>query len=186
MRLKCIDMIILKPTEEELKSAFEFAKKYDEGKFGKNVLGVSYEEYIDFIRIGKLCELTFVRFLKDNKIEVDCKDMLVPCEDEHRHGADFILIHSNQEVDIKAANKNFHSRMLVREDQFKAHIHDVYIGAKYISDNKIEFHGYSTGNDLKKIKPKDFGYGPCRHILLSDMKSIENFIKLCKDKKVIA
>ena len=178
-------MIILNPTNEEIDSASEFSKKYDEGKFGKNVLGVSYDEYIDFIRIGKLCELTFVRFLKDNDIDVDCRDILIPCEDEHRHGADFILKHSNQEVDIKAANKQFHIRMLVREDQFKAHIHDLYIGAKYINDNKIEFYGYSTGEDLKKIEPKDFGYGLCRHIMLKDLKSIEKFIKLCKEKKVI-
>ena len=178
-------MIKLIPTNQEIENALEFATKYEEGGFGKNVLGVSHEEYIDFIRIGKLCELVFVRYLKENEISVECDEILKPCEDEHRHGADFVLTHSNQEVDIKAANKAFHIRILIREDQFKAHVHDVYIGAKYLNDNEIEFYGYSTGEDLKKITPKDFGYGPCRHMLLKDLKSIESFIKLCKDKKDI-
>jgi hypothetical protein len=41
------------------------------------------------------------------------------------------------------------------------------------------------GKDLKNITPKDFGYGDCRHILLNDLKPIEDFIQLYKNKKVI-
>ena len=178
-------MISIKPLDTELKNAEDFAKKYDEGNFGKNVLGVSHSEYIDFIRIGKLCELVFVRILSKNGINCECPNMLIPCENEHRKGADLIL-NSGQEVDIKAGNKPFHIRILVREDQFKAHIHDIYIGAKYVNDNLIEFYGYVMGKDLKEIKPKDFGYGLCRHKLLSELKPIEDFINLCKENKVIS
>jgi len=178
-------MIPIKPLCSELQNAENFAKKYDDGGFGKNVLGVSHEEYIDFIRIGKLCELVFVRYLKKKGISVECDKILEPCEGEHRKGADFVLTHSKQEVDIKAGNKPFHIRILVREDQFKAHIHDIYIGAKYINDELIEFHGYIMGEDLKKVKPKDFGYGLCRHKLLSELKPIEIFINLCKENKTI-
>lgn len=178
-------MISIKPLDNELRDAKDFARKYDEGGFGKNVLGVSHSEYIDFIRIGKLCELVFVRLLGEHGIPCECKEMLVPCKDERRKGSDLTL-RSGQEVDIKAGNKPFHIRILVREDQFKAHIHDIYVGAKYISDESIEFYGYIIGNDLKKIKPKDFGYGLCRHKLLSELKPIENFINLCKENKAIS
>jgi len=178
-------MITLNPSKKEIDNVLKFAKEYDAGGYGKNVLGVSHEEYIDFIRIGKLCELVIVRFLRNKNIKVKCPDLLTPCKDEHRKGADFILVHSNQSVDVKAANKPFHIRMLVREDQFRAHVHDLYIGAKYISDNEIEFHGYILGEDLKKIYPKDFGYGKCRHVLLSDLKPMKKFIQLCQNKEVI-
>jgi len=177
-------MISIKPLGSELQDAEDFATKYDKGGFGKNVLGVSHSEYIDFIRLGKLCELVFVRILNENGITCECSDMLVPCEKEHRKGSDLIL-KSGQEVDIKAGNKPFHIRILIREDQFKAHIHDIYIGAKYISDELIEFYGYVMGEELKKVKPKDFGYGLCRHKLLSELKPIETFISLCKENKAI-
>jgi hypothetical protein len=177
-------MISIKPLDSELKDAEDFARKYDKGGFGKNVLGVSHSEYIDFIRIGKLCELVFVRILNEKGVTCECSDMLVPCEKEHRKGADLIL-KSGQEVDIKAGNKPFHVRILVREDQFKAHIHDIYVGAKYVNDGLVEFYGYIMGKDLKNIKPKDFGYGLCRHKLLSELKPIENFIKFCKENKFI-
>lgn len=177
-------MISIVPTKTELTKADNFANIYDKGGFGKNVLGVTHIEYIDFIRIGKLCELIFVRFLKENEITCSCEEMLVPCENEHRKGADFTL-DSGQEVDIKAENKPFHIRLLIREDQFKAHIHDIYIGAKYISDELVEVYGYEMGENLKEIEPKDFGFGLCRHKFLSDLKPIEKFIELCKKNKKI-
>jgi len=177
-------MIQIKPIKEELENAQKFAKIYDEGGYGKNVLGVSHSEFIDFIRIGKLCELVFVRLLKEKGISCECKEILVPCKDEHRNGSDLTL-RLGQGVDVKAANKPFHVNLLVREDQFKAQVHDLYVASKYINDEMIEFHGYATGEELKKIKPKDFGHGLCRHKLLRDLKPIEEFIKYCKaDKKV--
>lgn len=178
-------MIKIQPSNSELNHALSFSKKYDEMGYGKNVLGVDYKEYIDFIRIGKLCELAFVQLLNKNKIKCICNEMLIPCKDEYKKGPDLILSHSGQEVDVKAANKSFHSRLLVREDQFKAHIHDIYVGAKYVNDSLIEFHGYAMGKNLEKIQPKDFGYGPCRHLLLADLEPVEKFIKLCIENRSI-
>jgi hypothetical protein len=100
-------------------------------------------------------------------------------EGNHKKGPDFILAHSMQDVDIKAANKPFHKRILIREDQFQAHIHDIYIGAKYIDDNSIEYHGYINGEEVKKLAVEDFGYGPCRALLLEQLKPINQFIELC-------
>ena len=179
-------MIRIRPTDEDVRDALDFAMKYDEGGFGKNVLGVSHEEYIEFIRIGKLCELALVRYLAENGVVVECAHMLMPHEGESRMGADFILTHSGQEVDVKAANKPFHTRMLIREDQFRAYVHDIYIGAKYITKNIIVFYGYTTGEAMARVPPKDFGYGLCRHISLNDLKPIERFMELCIDNKPIS
>lgn len=170
-------MITINPTENQNTQANNFMNAYREGGFGKNVLGVSDDEYYHYIYIGKLCEVVFCDYLIDLGIQINNNEMLVPHEAEHRHGADFILTNSYQEVDIKAANKPFHVRLLVREDQFLAHIHDVYIGAKWISDKEIQFHGYVSGEDLKDIIPKDFGYGLCRHLYLNQLLSIEQFIE---------
>jgi len=179
-------MINLTPTKKEVQNSSEFARKYDEGEYGKNVLNVSHEEFIEFIRIGKLCELVFTRFLRNEDISINTKGILEPHEGDFRQDPDFILNHSNQSGDVKAAHKSFHTRLLVREDQFKAHVHDIYIGTKYIDDTNIEVHGYTTGDDLKKVNPRDFGNGPCRHIKLNDLTSIEQFIKYCKNgKKVV-
>ena len=59
-------------------------------------------------------------------------------------------------------------------------MHDVYIGAKYVNDKKLEFYGYILGKDLGKIEPKNFGYGPCRHILLSDLKPYKSSLNIVR------
>jgi len=178
-------MIKIKPTPKELQQSFDFMIAYKEGDFGKNVLGVSTEEFFEFIRIGKLCEIVLINHLIQNKIKITAKELLIPCPDKHRKGPDFIIAHSNQEVDVKAANKSFHKRLLIRDDQFKAHIHDIYIGAKYIDDSGIEFWGYILGQDLKNTNSINFGHGTCKNILLSDLKPIELFIEKCKKGETI-
>lgn len=175
-----MNLLLLNPTATHIEQANVFANTYAEKDYGKNVLGVSHAEYIHFIRIGKLCEIVFVDFLRQQKITVSADELLTPHAGNHRKGADFILLHSNQEVDIKAANKSFHKRILIREDQFQAHVHDIYIGAKYIDDTCIEFHGYMTGNEMKKVLPKDFGYGLCRAMFLNELKPMSRFVELCK------
>jgi hypothetical protein len=175
-------MILLKPTQEQLNHVLEFTNAYQQNGYGKNVLGVSYDEYISFIRIGKLCELVFANYLTHLQIEFIAPDMLKPHPGNHKKGADLVLPHSGQEVDIKAANKSFHKRILIREDQFQAHVHDIYIGAKYCSDNQVEFYGYSLGADMLKVEPKDFGYGFCRYMMLDELNPIEEFIRMCQKK----
>jgi hypothetical protein len=178
-------MITLKPSASNISDALRFMNEYSNKGYGKNVLGVSHSEYLSFIRIGKLCELVFADYLIVKKVDFLSPDMLTPHPGEHKKGADLILSHSNQEVDIKAANKPFHIRILIREDQFQAHIHDIYIGAKYINDASIEYHGYIMGSELSAIPPKDFGYGPCRYMLLNSLKPIERLIELAQQNKKI-
>lgn len=173
----------LKPSCISLAQAKQFADTYHSQGFGKNVLGVSHAEFISFIRIGNLCELVFADWLHINHIQFEAPEMLIPHAGPHKKGADLVLTHSKQEVDIKAANKSFHKRILIREDQFKAHVHDIYIGAKYMNDAQIEIHGYSTGEDLMKTQLHDFGYGLCRNLMLDELKSMNQFLNLCQLKK---
>ena len=175
----------LKPEEAMLRHAQQFADAYHTQGFGKNVLGVSYDEFISFIRIGKLCELVFANWLTLNGIVYSAPDMLIPHPGHHKKGADLVLTFSNQEVDIKAANKSFHKRILIREDQFQAHVHDIYIGTKYCHDGLVELHGFTTGEALRRNEPKDFGYGLCRNLMLDSLQSMDHFLALCKAKRKI-
>ena len=89
-------MLELTPEQKDIEDASNFAKKYDEGGYGKNVLGVSRSEYISFIRIGKLCELAFVRYLISKNIDIDYTDILVPVKGEKRIGPDLSLSTQNK------------------------------------------------------------------------------------------
>ena len=131
-------MINFKSTKEERNDSSTYARIYDENGYGENVLGVSHEEFIHFIYISKVTELAFVRLLRDKGIKVESPNILVPCASKFRKGPDLVLSHSDQEVDVKAANKPFHERLLVREDQFQAHVHDLYVGAKSIDGENID------------------------------------------------
>lgn len=178
-------MLSFKPDNLSLLQAKEFAEAYHANGFGKNVLGVSHDEFISFIRIGKLCELVFAQWLLNHGILFEAPDMLIPHPGNHKKGADLVLSHSSQEVDIKAANKAFHKRILIREDQFQAHVHDIYIGAKYVSDSCVELHGYTTGKLLMMNQPKDFGYGLCRNLMLGELKPLDLFLDYCLQLKSV-
>jgi len=171
--------------EEDAFKAKRFSEIYDKKGYGENVLGVSHEEYIDFIRIGKLCELVFKRLLDEEGVSYECKEILIPCPDKHRIGSDFKLTLTGETIDVKAANKSFHIRLLVREDQFRRCVHDVYIGMKYIDNSKVECWGYVLGKELEKVVPKDFGYGPCRYILLKELHPIDKFMERAKEGEKI-
>jgi hypothetical protein len=178
-------MKTLTPDPLHVEQAKKFMQTYSEKGYGQNVLGVSHEEYLDFIFIGKLCEIVFILKLRELNVDLIADDLLIPAAGDHRIGADFVLKRTNQSVDIKAGHKNFHTRLLVREDQFSAHKHDLYIGAKYVSNERIDYHGYATKEMLSSVQPKDFGYGLCRHILLSDLNSIDDFVKKARSGEVV-
>jgi hypothetical protein len=178
-------MKTLAPELIHVEQAKQFMRTYSEKGYGQNVLGVSHEEYIEFIFIGKLCEIVFIMKLRELNVDLMAEDLLIPAAGDHRKGADLILKKSNQSVDIKAGHKEFHTRLLVREDQFLAHKHDLYVGAKYVSDERIDFYGYATKEMLSSVKPKDFGHGLCRHLLLSELSPIDDFVKKARLGEVV-
>ncbi len=180
-----MNLLLIHPTAKQLQQATLFATTYAEKGYGKNVLLVSHDEYLHFIRIGKLCEIIFIDYLRCSGVSILSPDLLIPHVGKHKKGADFVIENTGQEVDIKAANKPFHKRILIREDQFQAHVHDIYIGAKYLSDSAVEFYGYLTGQQLLDQIPKDFGYGLCRNMLLSELKPMNLFMEKCLSGKQI-
>lgn len=178
-------MKTLTPEIIHVEQAKKFMQTYSEKGYGQNVLGVPHEEYIDFIFIGKLCEIVFIMKLKELNVDLKADDLLIPAAGDHRKGADLILSKTNQSVDIKAGHKDFHTRLLVREDQFLAHKHDLYVGAKYVSNERIDYYGYATKEMLSSVQPKDFGHGSCRHLLLSELNPIDDFVKKARLGEVI-
>jgi len=172
----------IQANNDEIEAARKYSTIYDERDYGENVLGVSHSEFIRFIFVGKLTELVVKRHFEDSGIDINTANMLIPAAGNHRIGADIILNYSNQEIDVKAANQSFHSRLLVREDQFKAHIHDIYIGTKCIDELNVDIYGYIKGIDLKKSTVEDFGYGPCRHIALKKLLPMSQLIAKAKAK----
>lgn len=178
-------MINIIASEDEINLARNFANIYDEGNYGRNVLNVPHEQFIRFIFLGKLTELVVKRFFIENEISVNADGMLEPEPGEFRIGPDMILNYSNQTIDVKAAVENFHTRLLVREDQFQAHVHDIYIGTKCVDDLNVQIYGYAKGDTLRRRPISNFGTGPCRGILLRELEPIENLIGNAKLEQVI-
>ncbi len=92
-------MLTVIPTTEELQDAAAFANTYNTQGYGKNKLGVAHDEFIDFIRIGKLAELCVARLLRGNALEVDDTGILEPAAGANRHGADMKLCSTPQKLD---------------------------------------------------------------------------------------
>jgi len=125
-------MKTLAPELIHVEQAKQFMRTYSEKGYGQNVLGVSHEEYIEFIFIGKLCEIVFIMKLRELNVDLMAEDLLIPAAGDHRKGADLILKKSNQSVDIKAGHKEFHTRLLVREDNFSL-ISTIYTSGQNMS-----------------------------------------------------
>lgn len=171
-------MLELEIRDEDEELAKQFTNVYSEMKYGKNVLGVSEKKFYDFIFSGKLGELVFRRLLDENNILNQCDEILKPHPGKYkREGADFVLTNSGETIDVKTSDAMYKTRLLVREDQVKAKVHDVYLGQR-LNPNKnvIECWGYICGNKLKLRPIEDFGYGPCRSIFLKDLIPIEEFL----------
>jgi len=172
---------LLSISKKQIELAKAFMETYREKGYGKNVLGVKQSEFFSFIFFGKLGELVFREMLEEEHIPHECKDILKPYPGEYkREGSDFKLTLTGETIDVKTVEKPYKIRLLVREDQFRARRHDVYIGQRARDLKTIECWGFVTGNELAEVVPKDFGYGPCRHWLLSKLHSIEEFIQKAK------
>lgn len=185
--LELADLINLPISDESRKQAQKFVDEYILRGYGQDVLNVGPEEFHEFIYKGKLGELVFRDLLMRKKIPHECKDILKPHPGKFkREGSDFVLTDTKETLDVKVSPKSFHIRLLVREDQFRQKRHDLYVGIKYVDENVMECWGYTTGQKLAEIKPKSFGRGPCRHILLEDLIPIRQFIHLARAGKVIS
>jgi hypothetical protein len=170
-------MRLLPITQKNIELAKAFMEEYRNKGYGENVLGVSDEEFFSFIYYGKLGELVFRDMLREEGIPHECKDILRPYPGKFkREGSDFVLTLTGQTIDVKTVEKPYKVRLLVREDQFSARTHDIYIGQRARNETEIECWGYVTCLELKKVYPKDFGYGPCRHWLLKNLHPIEDFL----------
>jgi len=181
-------MLLLHISDENAKLAAAFMQEYKDKGYGKNVLGVSNEEFYSFIYHGKLGELVFRDLLAKENIQFDCKGILIPHPGKFkREGSDFVLTATNETVDVKTAEGSYKTRLLVREDQFAAKRHDVYIGQRIAEETNVECWGYVTGGELSAIPPSErFGHGPCRHWPLTNVRSIEGFIRRAKKGEMIS
>lgn len=172
---------LLPITKEQTRLAKAFMETYREKGYGKNVLGVGQATFFSFIYFGKLGELVFRGFLEKEGIPHQCKDILKPHPGKFkREGSDFVLTLTGETLDVKTVEESYKIRLLVREDQFRARRHNVYVGQRARDEKVMECWGFATGKELSKVRPTDFGYGPCRHWFLSSLHPIEEFIRKAK------
>lgn len=157
-------------------------EEYKNKGYGQNVLGVSEGTFYSFIYYGKLGELVFRDLLKAESIQNECNDILVPFPGKFkRNGSDFVLTGTNETIYVKTVEASYKTRLLVREDQFRAKQHDLYVGQRTIDGANVECWGYVTKEELSEIVPTEkFGFGPCRFWSLRDLHPIEDFINKAK------
>lgn len=148
-------------------------------------------ENVQIIRthVGKLAELLFLQYLKDNKIESVEGDMFTIYQGaENADDFDFVLP-NGQSIDIKTASKSFHRRIMIPLSQF--HLRkDYYVGIKLnfntdqvgnimpreISDAIL--HGYATREMFENSQTMNYGEGNCKSVLLSSLLPINNLLAL--------
>jgi len=170
---------LLKIADEHQHLAMAFMSEYKTKKYGKNVLGVPDDTFYGFIYDGKMGELVFKAFLDSEHVDHKCPDILKPHPGYfNREGSDFELTKTNETVDVKTTRNDHKIRLLVRDDQFRARRHDVYVGQRIGGKpSTLECWGYVTGSELANVPPSaDFGHGPCRYWLLSDLHPIDEFV----------
>jgi hypothetical protein len=139
--------------------------------------------------VGKLAELAFLELLHINHIPYPEGDMFTIYDGETNVDHYDFLTQNGYTVDIKAASKPFHQRIMVPTDQFYHRPKDFYVGVKLngvVSSNIIQTNtitraqifGYCSFQQLDATPTENFGTANCKAMHLQNLSPIENLLQL--------
>ena len=181
-------MIDITIAKADISRCLDFAKNIIQTRNQYNRFHKKKSIQIERTFIGKIAEYVFLKYLNDGGKNYPEGDMFDIFEGkENVDSFDFKTKHGHT-VDIKTASKPFHKRIMVPITQW--HLEkDYYVGIKIHTQSegfngpiklesisKATIYGYCNRKQIGSSQITNFGDGPCKHYLLTDLYSIENLL----------
>ena len=143
-------------TRNEIERATEFAKRSAPTTYNRRgELPVRHERNI---RISKLGEIAFAKFLRTNGKELSgSEDMFTVWEDIYK--VDRMDFHTSdgKTIYIKTASESYHTRILVPHDQYRQQRKDYYVGVRiFAGEVTAEVVGFAAWAELEPFGGGDY------------------------------
>lgn len=170
----------IKFTNVELSKAAQFAR--ESARSTHNRRNESPEMHERNVRVGKLGEIAFAKFLSDNgKALIGNDDMFTVWNDTMTVDKMDFQTAEGKTIDIKTASRSFHRNILVPHDQYRRQPKDYYVGVR-ISEDELTatIIGFATWN---KLTPFGRGDYPAYGRLLDDLQPIKKLLEMIPDVK---
>jgi len=169
-------MPIISLAQEEMDQAHQFAHDVVSNTYNRFNRGL--EERIERIYYGKIGEIAFLKYLRQNNIEPRIDGMFEVYEGESNVDEFDFITSFEESVDVKTAYKNYHIRILIPYDQFEdGRAKDFYVGVKTLDGGRtVDVIGYTTRESLERNGLRDFGEGRAYHEFLRNLTPIDNIL----------
>lgn len=145
--------------KEDIEKVESFAEKVAPETY--NRFNKSMPTRIERIFFGKLGEVIYNKYLNSIGVFPDVKGMFEIYPGTNNVDKFDFYTKDGKKIDVKAAYKSFHSRILVPYDQFEdGRAKDFYVGIKIIlEDMKATIYGFAEKEVLERNGKHDFGEG---------------------------
>ena len=165
-------------TADEIESATEFAKRSAPTTYNRrSELPVRHERNS---RIGKLGEIAFAKFLRENGKEVSgSEDMFTVWDDIYKVDRMDFQTSDGKTIDIKTASESYHTRILVPHDQYRQQQKDYYVGVRiFAGEVTAEVIGFAAWGELEPFGGGDY---PAYARKLDSLHPISELLEMIPD-----
>ena len=180
-----IDIII---TKEDINRCHDFAKAIIQTRNQYNRFHKNQSIQIERTFIGKIAEYIFLRYLNEYGKDFPESVMFDIFEGQENVDSFDFKTKFGHTVDIKTASKSFHQRIMVPITQW--HLEkDYYVGIRIHTESdgfngpiildsisKATIYGFCNRKQIGSSQTKNYGDGPCKHYLLTDLNNIERLL----------
>ena len=169
-------------TREDLKAACAFAQGAAAHTYNRR--GVNRQEQERDIKVGKLGEIAFAKYLAENgKAVKGTDDMFTIWHSTHMVDKLDFETREGKSIDVKTASKNYQKRILVPVDQFQKLPKDYYVGVRIAEDERDAFiKGYTTREEIQAAGKFEGAWSyPAYGKLFSELTPIDCLLVMMPD-----
>ena len=143
-------------TRDDITRATEFARRSAPTTYNRR--GESPERHERNSRIGKLGEIAFAKFLRENGKELTgSEEMFTVWEDIYEVDKMDFQTSDGKTIDVKTASESFHTRILVPHDQYRRQRKDYYVGVRiFPGEETAEVIGFAEWAELEPFGRGDY------------------------------
>lgn len=152
---------------------------------------LQYNIEIQRTYLGKLGEMSFLKFLQEKGKEINVEGMFDVYEGQENVDSFDFITSTGETVDVKTGFRRIHTRLVINIEQFEGEYKDYYVGVK-INANDIDekqklvdlnniatanILGYAEYSYLKKYAHvRDFGEGPAKFLPYNHLLGIDRLL----------